>query len=79
MKKFLIIIATLPVLVGCADSIVKRESVVRAQSIADNSLEAAAFAVCNASTRGAVKRKFDTPEEEKALDNFCDTVFKNGQ
>lgn len=45
------------------------------QQAADDALDVKAWSLCKVTSRGALKRKFDSPEKEKRLNEFCEVFF----
>jgi len=47
------------------------------QKAADEALVVKVWAICNVTSRGALKRKFDSTAKQKKLDEFCN-LFETG-
>lgn len=67
---FWVVVAVL--LTGCAQyGMIKKAVAENGESAKDEALEAAEWYICNASSVGAVKRRYTTPEQVAAYNVIC--------
>lgn len=73
MKKLYLILLTLFLVTGCAEMSITKQAIKHGGAqLADDSLNKTLWKLCNASSFGAIKRKFgDSREKANALKTLC--------